>query len=106
MPAFTVTSITTSVKPYRSFVYTCSAFVKPIVAISPIASFESTRTPIVSGSEYSHSYFVTHGDASAYGANRSAWRTHPETAAIDAMLGQVQSCQNALWQSWQVFSSE
>ena len=64
------------------------------------------RTPIVSGSEYTHSYFVTHGNASAYGANMTAWRTHPDTAAVDAMLGEVQSCQNSLWRSWQVYSSE
>ena len=64
------------------------------------------RTPIVSGSEVTHSYFVTHEDAAAYGSNVSAWRTHPDTAAIDSMLGQVQSCTNALWQSWQVISAE
>jgi hypothetical protein len=64
------------------------------------------RTPIVSGSDYTHSYFVTHADASAYGANMSAWRTHPDTAAIDAMLSEVQVCQTALWQSWQVQSAE
>ncbi len=63
------------------------------------------RTPIVSGSDYTHSYFVTHGEPSAYGANITAWRTHPDTAAIDAMLGEVQRCENALWRSWQVFSS-
>lgn len=64
------------------------------------------RTPIVSGSEITHSYFVTHADAAAYGRNMSAWRNHPGTAAIDAKLAEVQSCTNALWQSWQVISSD
>lgn len=64
------------------------------------------RTPIVSGSDFTHSYFVTHGDPSAYGANISAWRTHPETPAIESMLGEVQHCHNALWRSWQVFASD
>jgi hypothetical protein len=64
------------------------------------------RTPIVSGAGMTHSYFVTHGSASAYGANTTAWRTHPDTPSIDAMLAEVQSCQNALWQSRQVISSD
>lgn len=63
------------------------------------------RTPIVSGANMTHSYFVTHGSASAYGANNTAWLTHPDTPAIDAMLAEVQSCRNALWRSWQVISS-
>ena len=64
------------------------------------------RTPIVSGSSVTHSYFVTHADATSYGSNISAWRTHPDTAAIDAMLAEVQSCTNTLWRSWQVISAD
>jgi len=64
------------------------------------------RTPIVSSSSFTHSYFVGHGSASAYGANTTAWRTHPDTATIDAMLAEVQNCQNALWESRQVLSSD
>ena len=64
------------------------------------------RTPIVSGSPITHSYFVTHADASAYGRNISAWRTHPNTAGIDAMLAEVQSCTNTLWRSWRVIEAK
>ena len=64
------------------------------------------RTPIVSGADMTHSYFVTHGSASAYGSNNTAWLTHPDTPVVDAMLAEVQSCKNALWRSWQVISSD
>ena len=64
------------------------------------------RTPIVSGSSFSHSYFVVHRDLSDYGANISEWRTHPNTPEIDAMLNEVQSCRNALWESWQAYSPD
>ena len=61
------------------------------------------RTPLVSGSDIDHSYFVLHENAAAYGANMSAWLTHPDTAGIDAMLDEVQDCTNQLWRSEPAF---
>jgi len=62
------------------------------------------RTPLVSGNdEITHTYFAVHENAAAYGRNVSAYQTHPGTAAIDKKLSEVQTCTNALWQSWQVF---
>ncbi len=64
------------------------------------------RTPLVSGSDIDHSYFVVHENAAAYGANMSAWLTHPDTAGIDAMLDEVQDCTNALWLSQPAFQPD
>ena len=64
------------------------------------------RTPLVSGSDIDHSYFVVHENAAAYGANMSAWVTHPDTAGIDAMLDEVQDCTNALWLSEPAFQPD
>lgn len=61
------------------------------------------RTPIVSGSDIDHSYFVVHESFAAYGDNISAYNTHPDTAGIDAMLDEVQDCTNALWRSQRAF---
>ena len=61
------------------------------------------RTPLVSGSDFDHSYFVVHEGFAEYGANISAYNTHPGTAGIDAMLDEVQDCTNALWRSQRAY---
>ena len=65
------------------------------------------RTPLVStNGGFTHTYFAVHENAAAYGANVSRYQADPGTAAIDALLGEVQQCTNALWQSWQVIDGD